>query len=184
MKSLLRKLLLLLVLLANGQVGFAAGKADELRPVSEYAMKMVYLYNFALLAEWPTVNDVAEAPFNLCIYGQDEIASSFDGLRGKTVNMRALRMLRVYDATEARNCHLLFVGEGAGERGARLLEALRGAPVLTVTDDPRLTRSGVMLQIVPDDRRLAFEVNLDVVRRSQLKLSSKLLRLAKRISGE
>jgi len=105
-------------------------------------------------------------------------------LRGKSVGSRVLRVLRVGDVAEARNCHLLYVGEGGGERGRRLFEALRGIPVLTITDDPRGERSGAMLQIVPEDKRLVFEVNLEAARRSQLKLSSKLLHLARRVTGE
>lgn len=184
MKSLPRIVFLLLAFVTHGQPSFAAPNADEARAVPEYAMKAVYLYNFAQLTNWPEASNAAGDAFNLCIYGQDEIASALDGLRGKVVGSRVLRVLRVSDAAEARNCQLLYVGEGGGDRGRRLFEALRGIPVLTITDDPRAERSGAMLQIVSEDRRLAFEVNLEAARRSQLKLSSKLLHLARRVIGE
>jgi hypothetical protein len=184
MKSLPRIIFLLLAFLAYGQQCLAAANADEARPVPEYAMKAVYIYNFAQLSSWPDAKNTADNVFNLCIYGQDGIASALDGLRGKKVGSRLLRVLLVSDAAEARNCHLLYVGEGSGERGRRLFEALRGSPVLTITDDPRAERSGAMLLIVPDERRLAFEVNLEAARRSQLQFSSKLLHLARRVIGE
>jgi hypothetical protein len=183
-KSLPRIVLLLFAFLTHGQQCFAGSSADEARAVPEYAMKAAYVYNFAQLSNWPDAKIIADNVFNLCIYGQDGITSALDGLRGKKIGSRFLRVLLVSDVAEARNCHLLYVGEGSGERGRWLFEALRGNPVLTITDDPRAERSGAMILIVPDERRLAFEVNLEAARRSQLQLSSKLLHLARRVIGE
>lgn len=184
MKSFLRNAVLLLAFLTNGQLSNAAETVNDRVAVPEYAMKAVYLYHFAQLTTWPDTPGATDDRFNLCIYAQDEIAPSLEILRGKTVGSRVLRLQLVSDAGEAKNCHLLYIGEGGGERARRLFEAVRGIPVLTITDDPKVDRSGAMLKIVPDDRRLGFTVNMEPVRRSQLKLSSKLLNLAKRVTGE
>jgi hypothetical protein len=174
---------LLLAILAGICLNQAmAGEAQKAVP--EYAMKAAYLYNFAQLTEWPTKNDTTDTNFNICIYGQNELALPLIALQGKTVNRQQLRFLSVTDVTEARQCQLLYVGEDDAVRGGRLLEALRGTPVLTVTDAPRLARSGAMLLIINEERRLSFVVNIDYSKRSQLKFSSKLLSLARRVNGE
>jgi hypothetical protein len=159
--------------------------ADEAaHPVPEYTMKAVYLYNFAQLTEWPTKSESADTTFNICVYGQNELATALGALRGKTVNRQQLRFFHVADIAEARQCQLLYIGEEDAERGSRIIEALRGTPVLIVTDAPRMARSGAMLLIVNEARRLSFEANVDFAKRSQLKFSSKLLSLARRVSGE
>jgi len=153
------------------------------QPVPEYTMKAIYLYNFAQLTEWPSKNEAADTPFTICIYGQNELVTALVALRGKTVNQQQLRFLHGADVAEARQCHLLYIGEDETERGSRLIATLRGAPVLTVTDAPQLAQAGAMLLIVSEGRRLSFEANVDFAKRSQLKFSSKLLALARRVSG-
>lgn len=160
------------------------GSTEEaLRAVPEYTMKAAYLYNFAQLTDWPEYS-TADGAFNLCIYGHDDFGSALSTLRGKTINMQELRLRRVTDVADARLCHLLFVGDSEGARGARLLEALRTEAVLTVTDNSQIALAGAILLIRTDDQRLSFDVNLDAAKRAHLKFSSKLLRLAKRVTGE
>ena len=151
--------------------------------IPEYTMKAAYLYNFAQLTDWPMQSGASDGVFNLCVFGQDEVLSALESLRRKTINGHQLRPVRITESSDARQCHLLYVGEMDAGRAGRVLDSLRKAPILTVTDDPRLTRSGVMLLIVPEERRLSFEVNVEVARSAQLKFSSKLLGLAKRVIG-
>lgn len=171
---------LLLALLACACL--AGARADDApKAVPEYTMKAAYLYNFAQLTEWP---DGGSETFNLCIYGTSELDAALESLRGRTINRRPLRLVRVADATEAQQCQLLFVGEGESGPGSRLFGKLQGTPVLTVTDDPRMARAAAMLVLVPEARRLAFEASVDLAKRSRLKFSSKLLGLARRVIQE
>lgn len=176
--------LLLLLPAVFSSISIAQSRMDDQpRAVPEYAMKAAYLYNFAQLTDWPTQPTSADN-FTLCIAGQGEVIDALAGMAGRSVRGRALKPVRISQAVEAAQCDMLYVGDGSGQRGSRMVELLRGKPVLTVTDDPRVAREGAMLLIVPDGKRLAFEVNLDSAARSQLKFSSKLLRLASRVSGE
>ncbi|MFZ2267256.1 MAG: YfiR family protein [Azonexus sp.] len=162
----------------------AARADDTAKAVPEYAMKAVYLYNFAQLTEWPATSASGRESFNLCVVGPDEIVAALEPLRGRMVNQQRLRLLRVTESSEARQCQMLFVAEDSGVQGIRLLDALRGTTVLTITDDPRAARAGAMLVILAEGRRLAFNVNLDAARLGQLRFSSKLLHLANRVVGE
>jgi len=164
----------------------SATRADETtKAVPEYAMKAVYLYNFAQLTEWPATSATGgRESFNLCVIGPDEIVAALEPLRGRMVNQLRLRVLRVSESSEARQCQMLFVAEDSGIQGIRLLDALRGTTVLTITDDPRVARAGAMLIIQTEGRRLAFNVNLDAARLGQFRFSSKLLHLASRVIGE
>jgi hypothetical protein len=161
----------------------AARADDTAKAVPEYAMKAAYLYNFAQLTEWPAASVTGRETFNLCIIGPDEMATALEPLRGRMVNQQRLRILRVTESSEARQCQILFVAEDSGTQGIRLLDALRGTTVLTITDDPRVARAGAMLAIFAEGKRLAFDVNLDAAKRSQLNFSSKLLHLASRVVG-
>lgn len=167
--------------------GFPAWGSTEEAPkaIPEYTMKAAYLYNFAKLTDWPAESGAeGGSAFNLCIFGQNEFGPALDALRGKMVNNRQLRLRHITDIADAQHCQLLFVGDYEGARGARLFESLRAVAVLTVTDDDKISRAGAMLLIRTEEQRLSFDVNLDAAARAQLKFSSKLLRLANKVSGK
>lgn len=162
----------------------ARGSTEEApKAVPEYTMKAAYLYNFAKLTDWPADPGPGSA-FNLCIFGQNEFGPALDVLRGKTVNDRQLRLRHITDIADAQYCQLLFVGDYEGAHGARLFESLRTMAVLTVTDNDKISRAGAMLLIRTAEQRLSFDVNLDAATRAQLKFSSKLLRLANKVTGK
>lgn len=151
--------------------------------VKEYTMKAAYVYNFAQLAEWPSsVGNDKASPFSVCVSGTDDWGGSMELLQGKTIDGRALDVRRVATSDEVRQCQVLFIAEGDGRRGERLIDGARGQPILTVTDDGRIRDA--MLTISSEKQRLVFEVNLEMVRGAQLRLSSKLLRLATRVVGQ
>jgi hypothetical protein len=180
-----RNYLALLALTLSAAMPLPASAQSASRAVPEYVMKAAYLYNFVLLAEWPPTSHLTEASsLNLCLYGGDELNVVIEQLRSKMVDGTPVRVRRVSDPSEVNQCHLLFVGEADGSRGTRLLEAARNLPVLTVSDDNRQAQNGVILMIAAESQRLTFEVDLNAARKSQLKLSSKLLRLAKRVNGQ
>lgn len=63
-----------------------------------------------------------------------------------------------------------------------ILEAVKGSGVLTVADTEGFLDAGGMINLLLDpDRKICFEINLDATRQSGLEVSSKLLRLAKRV---
>lgn len=178
-----RRLPLFLLTLLSGMCLAQARPGDSPGAVPEYAMKAAYLYNFAQLTDWPA-QPAGSADFTICVAGQDEVADALADMAGRSVQGRALKLVRIQQAADTVQCQLLYVGDGSGRLGMRLIDTLRGKPVLTVTDDPRVAREGAMLLIVPDGKRLAFEANIESAARAQLKFSSKLLRLASRVSGE
>jgi len=52
---------------------------------------------------------------------------------------------------------------------------------LTIADTESFLERGVMIGMTLDDNRITFEVNAGAARRAKLEISSKLLRLAKRV---
>jgi hypothetical protein len=66
-----------------------------------------------------------------------------------------------------------------------VLAGLRGSPVLTVGEADRFLADGGLIRFFLEANRLVrFEVNLPAVERTPLKISSKLLRLAKVVGEE
>jgi YfiR/HmsC-like len=60
-----------------------------------------------------------------------------------------------------------------------ILGEVRGAPVLTVGDGDTFPRRGGIVGLIIEDGRMRFAINPDAAQRSGVRLSSKLLSLAR-----
>lgn len=162
--------LALLVLLLLGASGVRA------EAVPEHELKATYTYNFAALMQWPPLD---HAGFNICVLGNGELASVMRRLEGKTVHGRAVSVARLGSLAAIRDCQVLYVAEDEAASLPRIASLLGDAPVLTVTDAPAAQDAAV--RIVPEGRRLAFEVDVERCRRAGLKPAAALLSLARNL---
>jgi hypothetical protein len=164
------------LLLVAGML-IAAGQALA-QATPEYRAKAGFLYNFIAFTEWP---DKVGGPLSLCVYGADPFGEELNVLRGKIVNGRSLAIRSVNNPAQAKGCQVVFVAGSAIDSLPRILEALQGEPVLTVADSKGALDSGVGINMLVRQSKVAFEVNLIATRRAQLNVSSKLLRLASEV---
>lgn len=151
----------------------------ESRDSLEYAVKAAFLYNFASFTEWPA--GVGNT-LNLCVVGSDPFGAELDRLAGRSVAGRSLAVHRIGSGeslASLANCQIVFVAQPAIVNLSRLLEQIRGKPVLTVADTPGAARQGVILNMLTEQNRVQFEANLGAAHANGLTLSSKLLRLAR-----
>lgn len=141
----------------------------------EYRLKAAFLYNFAVFTEWPA--DVGST-INLCIHGADPFGSELDSLQGKKVGERSLAVHRKAQREALNACQIVFIASTAADQLPRVLDTVRGLPVLTVADTPGAMQLGVALNMQVTQGRITFEANLKSARAARLNLSSRLLRLA------
>jgi hypothetical protein len=146
-------------------------------------VKAAYLFNFTKFVRWPAVAEVSN-DFRICVVGDQAFAASLDAIiKGESADGRALVRLEPASVDAARGCQILFIGRGASERGARLLSALRDLPILTVGDAPTFLAQGGAIRFVRTGDRLRFDVNIAAAVRARLEISSKLLRVARKVEG-
>jgi len=153
----------------------AAASADAL----EYAVKANYLYKFAPFVEWPSGAFVsATSPFSVCLLGADPFGHTLDEVvRGQRVDGRPVVVRRVRVAGAAGDCHVLYLGRQRPQSADESLKAVRGAPVLTVTDDGQGVHGGIV-HFVLVNGRVRFNLDAEHAQASGLVLSSKLRALA------
>jgi hypothetical protein len=144
------------------------------------AVKAAFVYNFAKFATWPARRFLSpSAPVILCVRGGDLEWRALRPLTEKQIGEHPVEV-RVLDAdVPVDACHIFFSSEFAS--GGSLRDALATASryaVLMVSDMPGVASLGGQIGLVQDHNRLRFQVNLDSVTRTGVKLSSKLLQLA------
>jgi hypothetical protein len=147
----------------------------------EYQVKAAFLYNFAKFVEWPPSSfPDASAPLRICVLGRDPFGQELRNITNeKTVNGRKLEVAHVADLQAARSCHVLFIASSGETPVKQIVEGLRGASVLTVGDSKGFTDQGGMINLVLENDRVQFEVSRKAAEEAGLKISSKLLSVAK-----
>lgn len=150
----------------------------------EYQVKALFIYNFLNFVDWPADSSFYSSPtINVCIIGDDPFAAALDGIRNETVKGKklAFRFYRPFDATEG--CHLLFIPASEKMHAAHILKSIREKNVLTVADTEEAARQGAIIGFYIEKKKVRFSINIEAARRAGLKISAKLLKLAKIVNS-
>ncbi len=145
---------------------------------SEYSVKAAYLSKFAPFVDWPPATMPAGAPLQICLVGPDPFGGAIDqAMAGQSVGDHKIQLLRLARVDAQTSCQILYVRGSRAQSVAEALAAVRGRPVLTVTDgaDPGATRG--MLHFVLTNNRVRFEVDPAAAAAGGVMVSSKLLSL-------
>lgn len=160
-------------------------KAWAQSAVDEYHVKAAFLFHFAQLVEWPADSpNQGSNSLLLCTLGDDPFHGELDNtVAGKQIGSRILRIRHLGRSPYIRDCNLLFISKGEGDRIPALLESLRNAPVLTVGDGDGFLAAGGMIRLFLDGNKVRFEINRQAAETARLRISSQLLLLAKNVVG-
>jgi len=155
--------------------------AQETSSAPEYRIKAAFLYNFTLYTEWPSTSFAkADSPIIVAVLGDDPFGAELEAaVRGKTVRGRPIEVRRYGQPEDVEPSHILFFSNSLAKHVPQLLRKFANVPSLTVGETEDFTRSGGVIRFFVDENKIRFEVNTDAAQRARLKLSSKLLHLAR-----
>ena len=161
---------LLLIALVIGAVR-SAPFAQEV--ANEYRVKAAYLYNFVKYVEWP---DTSKRRILICVAGHNPFGTLLDSMvRNERVHGVPLVTEVIIEART--DCDVLFTPSKANIPA--YLRGVAGLPTLTVGETPGFVEQGGMIRFYPEGVNVRFEINPVAATRVNLKISSRLLQLAK-----
>jgi hypothetical protein len=198
------KVYIFTALVSTLPLGFLAPQAQAVRtPTPEYRIKAAFLYNFIKFVDWPEEKMAdSNEPITIGIIGTDPFGCAFEAVKDKKLKGRKVVIKRFEGlkeqgpsdkkdksgpkrTTEAlRKCHLLFISSSEKERLREIINLVMDDSVLTVGDMKGFLESGGIINFLMEDKKVRFEINVAAAKKSKLKISSKLLRLAKRVVEE
>ncbi|MBV9610391.1 MAG: YfiR family protein [Acidobacteria bacterium] len=163
-----------------GTSGALAG-AQETR-ASETEVKAALVYNFVKFVEWPADTLREGSDVAVCVNGNEQIATAISLIQGRKLNGHRLTVRRRKPDEDDSACHVMFMGDR--QRWSPLLSRMRGLPVLTIGDGEEFVRRGGMIAFVLENDRVRFMMNPAAGERARLKISSRLLALARIVQEE
>lgn len=162
------------LLLAALLIGAVRGEPLAQDVSGEYRVKAAYLYNFIKYVEWP---DTSKGRILICVAGQNPFGPLLESL------VRNERVHGVPLATEVileprADCDVLFTPR-TSQSIPTYLRAAAGLPTLTVGETPRFVEQGGIIEFYLDGTNVRFEINPAAAARGRLRISSRLLQLAR-----
>lgn len=148
---------------------------------AEYEVKSAYLLNFARFVEWPEGAFESEASeIRIGIVGPGPLDRQVElGMEERLVVGRPVRVMWLGDTEAVALCHIVFVPSTRAAVLDRILVATAGKPVLTVGESHSFAARGGVIQLYIEDQTVRFEINRAAAERNGLKISSRLLSLAR-----
>lgn len=150
----------------------------------EAQIKAAFVYNFAKFVEWPDEAASPAAPMLVGVVGDPQLADVVgETLQGKNVRGHPFLVRHFPSPENLALCHILLVTSQDTLAVQRTLHTARASPTLTIGDLPGFSDQGGVIELVLEDNKFRFEINAGAARRSGLKVSSRLLRLARSVKG-
>jgi hypothetical protein len=162
-------------------------------------IKAVFLYNFVQFTDWPAGKLSEPNTITIGLLGEYRFGNVFDPVQNKIVknkrliikNLGTFRKSFPQDNTgklefanyieQLRKCHVLFICGSERENYNEILDAVKGYGVLTVGETEDFLDFNGIITFIPSTDKPVFEVNKEVCEREGMKISSKVLRLARKV---
>lgn len=160
--------------------------------ISSQAVRAALILQLVNFVEWP------EAPkdeIQVCVLGDEPLAASLrftlagqersnSGGAGGTPRPVVVSLSRLKSGPDTRVCHVMAVGDYDERQVRAYLAGQQSRSVVTVGSSEDFLRQGGMVRFHVTGGRIAIEVNMGPLERSKLRVSSKLLRLARLVNLE
>ncbi|VVM51458.1 YfiR family protein [Pseudomonas fluorescens] len=171
-KALLAILLCLLASVAFAQSQAPVGMADQRAKAVTQVVLGILSY-----ARWP----VEPMLLRLCLVGPTEYTDDLvKGTTQATGRPVTVQRLLADNPAIATDCDAVYIGKLTGEERSRLFAALVGHPVLSISENDEQCSVGSLFCLRVGDEQVSFEVNLDSVARSGVRIHPSVLQLSRR----
>lgn len=170
-------------LIAFATVFMTMSAANAWAQYSEYEVKAAYIFNFAKFIEWPA-NYIENDTLYLCVYKNDPFGIILEKtMIGRKANGKDWKIRRISSLAEIGNCHMLIMSGIKQHEALQVINSIGNKPIVTIGDEMSfLCRIGGTINFLPQFSERQFEINKDVANDIGIKISPKLLLLAKIIS--
>jgi hypothetical protein len=156
-----------------------AARAEPNVPREE-RIKAVLLVKILKFVNWPASVMAAKDPLVICMMGESTMTEALSAAEGRLIGEHPIAQRRVSGLSPAdlKGCHVYYL-PAAGQRDwSTAVGALRGKPLLTVSDGSDFARKGGVIGLVRGENRIGFEVSLKTARENGLEIGAPLLELA------
>lgn len=155
-------------------------------PLPESQVKAAFLVNFPKYVDWPaTAFAATNSPVVIAVMGKTEVTAELQKIiPGRNINGRNIVLKRLASGEAPDGCHILFISAAEPPPSPNFLAKLKDGGVLTVGESAEFLERGGIINLARRDQKIALEVNLPAAEEARIKISSKLLNVARVEKGK
>ncbi|GAB3350484.1 hypothetical protein GCM10027430_13520 [Lysobacter tyrosinilyticus] len=152
---------------------------------SENRVKAAFVYKFGDYIEWPPeAFGAPDSPLVIGVVGADAMADELARIaQGHAIGGRSVAVKKLRYGDALTGLHVVFIGRTDARNVAAALEASKGRPALTITETADGLKLGSVINFVVVANKVRFDVALPPAEASRLKISSRLLAVARTVVG-
>lgn len=152
----------------------------------EYLIKAGFIYNFVKFVEWPGGFAVNQHPgIDICVFGDSPMISTGAIFKAASTDKLKLSLVQEKRAENiAQHCHVVFIAKSEEDNLSTVLAALKGHPVLTVSDMNDFVDHGGMIGFVTNEQKVKLEINAKAATSAGLRIDAQLLEVALKVIQE
>ena len=148
-------------------------------PPREARIKAVLVLRLLKFVDWPADSMARAESLQVCTWGESPTEAALQSLQGQRIREREIRIRKLGTPLDTRGCHALFVSENVRDVTPALLYNSGSPAVLTISDMPDFNKRGGIINLVRQDNRIGFEIQLRYAREHGLQIGAPLLELAR-----
>jgi len=158
---------------------FSATKQAWSQSIEKQNVLAALTLNIAKFTTWPElVFKESNNIFNLCVYGDNIVQQSFSNINKKLINKKTIHIINISRLRRLNHCHLIYISELERTKLIALLLELKDQPILTIGEKVDFLQAGGIVGFESIDGKIQLNINLAIIKPSQLIISSRLLKLA------
>lgn len=150
----------------------------------EYKIKAAILFNFTKFTHWPAYSFADDnSHIQVCVLEPNPFNSFLTQLAenkkvGKQQRSVAISTIAQLDEHSIKRCHVLFISE------INSLPVRIPSHLLLISENKDIRAPLIHINMELDNNQIRLEANLENLSNSEIKISSQLLKLARRTYGE
>lgn len=146
---------------------------SSINVISAYTLKLIHFVDFP----------EGGSPERICVVGDELVGLALVQLQNKQtspkVNIRGRDPTSNFD-----DCNVLFIGHEAAESIRSIAFTIKDRPVLTMSNVKGSLGMGIMIEFVEVDQSIKMDISLKNSYKSGVKISSKLLSIARYVETD
>lgn len=165
---------------AASMVGVPLSVAAEEGPPPDYAVEVAMISPLANAVTWPSGISGVDTS-NICVLGEANVlqAPGWYKEQGRVFSLKLSEHKNLKKALT--DCRILFIADSEESKWGEIIESAKGKAILTISNGEGFIERGGMIGFVIRDDKVRFEMNMQAMAASGMKVKADLLDIAVKV---